>query len=269
VATFTTRDGVRLHYDVQGEGPPLLLHLGAGCDAELWRAAGYVGPLSASRSCILFDHRGHGASDHLRGAAANHIDRYADDVIALIHHLGLESVCYFGWSTGVLVGVRAAEQHPGTFGSLILFGPIAPPATAEQLEARAKQRIAALRERGWWLLLDDMLPAEKLPVPRWMIDRILATDIEPFIGWSQARPAWDWSPWDALPRLDTPTLMLAGELEDPEDSVGRAASLMPSARRVVIAGREHINAFLASELVVPIVTEFLNAQGGMAAPTGG
>jgi pimeloyl-ACP methyl ester carboxylesterase len=188
-------------------------------------------------------------------------------VIALIDHLGLESVSYFGWSTGVLVGLRAAEQHSGVFGSLILFGPLAPPATVEQLAERARQRTAALRERGWWLLLDGMLPAEKLPVPQWMIDRILATDIEPFIGWSQARPTWNWSPWDALPHINISTLMLVGELEDPEDSMGRAASVMPCATRVLIAEREHINAFLASELVVPIVTEFLNAQGGNAAPT--
>ena len=39
-------DGIRLHYDLEGDGPPLLLHLGSGCDSDLWRAAGYVEPLS-------------------------------------------------------------------------------------------------------------------------------------------------------------------------------------------------------------------------------
>ncbi len=76
---FTGHDGVRLHYQIEGEGPALVLHLGAGCDADLWRAAGYAGPLAQDFSCVLFDHRGHGQSDHPRGTATNHIDRYADD----------------------------------------------------------------------------------------------------------------------------------------------------------------------------------------------
>jgi len=54
-ASFVAADGVRLHYEVEGDGPPVLLHLGAGCDAYLWRAAGYVGALSAQRSssCLI------------------------------------------------------------------------------------------------------------------------------------------------------------------------------------------------------------------------
>ncbi len=95
---FTGHDGVRLHYQIEGEGPALVLHLGAGCDADLWRAAGYAGPLAQDFSCVLFDHRGHGQSDHPRGTATNHIDRYADDVAALVEHLGRPSVSFFGWS---------------------------------------------------------------------------------------------------------------------------------------------------------------------------
>ena len=45
VATFSTSDGFRLRYEIEGTGPGLVLHLGAGCDASLWRAAGYVAPL--------------------------------------------------------------------------------------------------------------------------------------------------------------------------------------------------------------------------------
>jgi pimeloyl-ACP methyl ester carboxylesterase len=74
-------DGTRLHYEIEGEGPPLVLHLGAGGDSELWRAAGYLEPLAKSHRCILFDHRGHGRSDRPRGAEANHVNRYVADVV--------------------------------------------------------------------------------------------------------------------------------------------------------------------------------------------
>jgi hypothetical protein len=52
-------------------------------------------------------------------------------------------------------------------------------------------------------------------------------------------------------------LTVASELEDPDDSMGNAALLMPDAARVRIPNREHINAFLASELVLPPVMQFL------------
>jgi pimeloyl-ACP methyl ester carboxylesterase len=254
---FTAPDGVRLAYEIEGGGPALLLHLGAGCDATLWRAAGYLDALSAHHRCILFDHRGHGPSDHPRGAAANHIDRYAEDVLALLDELALTKVAFFGWSNAVIVGLKAAQLRPEAFGALVLFGPIAPRATPEQLAASIPRRVEELRTRGWWYLLDDMVPAEPEPVPQWMIDRIVGTDIEPYVGWAEARPSWDWSPWDALPEVDVPTLIVVGELEDPDDVMGEAASLMPNATRVRIPNKEHINAFLASPEVLPVVLPFL------------
>lgn len=264
--SFQARDGVRLHYEVEGAGPPLVLHLGAGCDADLWRAAGYVEPLSRTFTCVLFDHRGHGLSDHPTSVEANHLDRYADDVIALVEHLGHSRVTYFGWSNGVQVGLKAASQHPDAFDALVLSGAIPPRRTREEVAAGIPGRIAALRDKGWWEVIGDMIPAEKLPVPQWFIDRVLATDIEPFIAWSMARPDWNWSPWDAMPNIRAPSLLLAGEMEDPDDLVGEAARLMPNAKRVRVPDREHINAFLYSEFVVPRVLEFLRravpAQAG-------
>lgn len=93
---------------------------------------------------------------------------------------------------------------------------------------------------GWWALLDD--------------------DIEPYIAWAEARPSWNWSPWDALPTVKAPALVIAGELEDTNDVMGQVDALMPSATRVRIADREHINAFLDTELVVPLVMDFLAAR---------
>ena len=260
MAFFTSPDGVRLHYEIEGSGPPLILHLGAGCDADVWRAAGYVEPLSKSYSCVLFDHRGHGKSDHPATVEANHIDRYADDVAALVEHLGRSSVHFFGWSNGFTVGLKAAHDHPGLFEGLILFGGVARRASPEQLQHFMAERLPLMREKGWWYLLDDMLAAEKLPVPRWFLDRVAATDTAPWIAYTEARPMWNWSIWDAMPHVEAPALLIAGELEDPEDILAEAAAAMPHATRIRIPDREHINAFLYSEFVVPRVVEFLSAR---------
>jgi alpha/beta hydrolase fold len=95
---LTAPDGVRLHYEIAGDGPPLILHLGAGCDSQLWGAAGYLEPLERSYRCVLFDHRGHGQCDRPRGAEANHVNRYVADVVALLDQLGVERAAFWGYS---------------------------------------------------------------------------------------------------------------------------------------------------------------------------
>jgi pimeloyl-ACP methyl ester carboxylesterase len=218
VPSFTAPDGVRLHYEVEGSGPPLALHLGAGADADLWRAAGYMKPLSSAYTCILFDHRGHGKSDHPSSVAANHIDRYADDVAALVRHLGHSSVSFFGWSSAISVGLKAADRYPLLFNSLVLLGTMARRATPEQIAESTKQRLIAMREKGSMFLLDDMVAAETFPVPQWFLDRVLATDTGPWFAYTESRPLWNWSPWDAVAKVKAPTLILASELEDPDES---------------------------------------------------
>jgi pimeloyl-ACP methyl ester carboxylesterase len=265
---FTAPDGVRLHYGLEGSGPPLVLHLGAGADATVWGEAGYLETLAAANTCVLFDHRGHGHSDHPSSVAANHIDRYADDVAALASHLGHSSVSFFGWSNGVAVGLRAADHYPDLFNALVLFGSMARRASTEQLAESTRQRLVAMRANGWPFLLDAMVAAEKYPVPRWFLNRVLATDAGPWLAYTEARPLWNWSPWDALPNVSTPTLILAGELEDPDDVMGEVAALMPDANRIRIPDREHINAFLYSDFVAPLVREFL-ATRRAPAPTQG
>ena len=239
--------------------------MGAGGDSELWRVAGYVDPLARVYTCILFDHRGHGKSDHPATIAANHIDRYADDVAALVAHLGLPRVSYFGWSAGISVGVRAAELYPELFDALVLMGGIGSRLTLQEMEANSKRRMPELEAKGWWSILAPMQASEKFAVPQWFFDRIVATDLEPHKAWVKGRPSWNWSAWDALPKIQVPTLLIAGELEDPDDVDAEAVAVMPAATRVRVPEREHINAFLYSEFVVPLVMDFLAARRPRAA----
>jgi pimeloyl-ACP methyl ester carboxylesterase len=256
VAFFTSPDRVKLSYEVVGGGPPLVMHLGAGCDSGLWQAAGYLEPLSARYACVLFDHRGHGQSDRPRGAEAHHIDRYADDVVALLDHLGIGAAGFWGYSNGISVGIKVADDHPGRLLALVGTGGT-DDATPEQLAEIRARRVPEYREHGWETLIARFDAHEPEPVPEWMKQRIRDTDIEQFIGWIEARPAWGWSDWKALARIPIPTLFIVGEHEDPEDEMAEAAELMSDGKRVRIEGQGHINAFLRSDLVLPYVLEFL------------
>ena len=250
-------DGVRLRYELDGDGPPLLLHLGTGCDSELWRAAGYVEPLSTSYRCILFDHRGHGESDTPRGVEANHIDRYAADVVALLDHLKIESCAFWGYSAGIDTGLKVADDHPERIWALVCSGSFGKPSSPEDYAKGVALRVAELQEHGWEKMLGRFDIQEQKPVPEWMKERIRATDIQQFIDYLQAGTDWGWDDWEALSRVAAPTLFLTGELEDPKDGTAEAVARMPNGTRIRLAGLGHINAFLGSGQVLPQVEDFL------------
>ena len=254
---LTSPDGVRLKYEVHGDGPPLLLHLGAGCDSGLWRAAGYLEPLAATYRCILFDHRGHGESDKPAGPEANHIDRYVADVLSLMDELAISKTAFWAYSNGISVGLKLAEEHPDRVSAVIGSGLIGKPVAPEVLAERVAAANAELHEFGWEKMISGFDQQETETVPLWMKERIRATDLGQIVGWNSGRPSWAWSAWDSLPRVAAPTLFLVGELEDPGDVMAEAAARMPHATRMRVQGLGHINAYLRSDIVLPRAMAFL------------
>jgi pimeloyl-ACP methyl ester carboxylesterase len=267
VAFFKSSDGVRLAYRIEGSGPALLLHLGAGCDSELWEAAGLLDPLAHSYTCVLFDHRGHGESGTPRGSDAYHLDRLTGDVVELLDHVGIEQVAFWGYSMGISPGVRLAQTHPGRVWALVASGVVGPPGSPEETADSVNKAAAGYREHGWEQLIAGFEKQEPDPIPGWMTERIRATDIGQFIDTILSIPSWDgWEEWDVLPTLATPTLFLTGELEDPDDNVGRIVARMPRGEVERLSGLGHINAFLARDRVLPRVQRFLAAHAPSEAP---
>ena len=95
-------DGVGLAVEVTGDGAPLLLVHGFGGAKEDF--ADHVEALAAHATVVVFDHRGHGASDHPSGEAAYSLDRLAADTLGVADQLGflVGSGCsatpWAGWS---------------------------------------------------------------------------------------------------------------------------------------------------------------------------
>ncbi len=57
---YVDNNGTRIHYHVEGEGPPLVLQHGFTSSLKNWYAYGYVEPLKKDYQLILIDARGHG-----------------------------------------------------------------------------------------------------------------------------------------------------------------------------------------------------------------
>jgi pimeloyl-ACP methyl ester carboxylesterase len=110
--------GVRLYYERHGSGPPLVLIAGTGCDHVFWTLQ--VPAYTERYEVILLDHRGSGRSD-----APADVDSYtsaalADDVDALLEHLGIAAAHVAGHSLGSCVAQELALRHPNRVLSLQL-----------------------------------------------------------------------------------------------------------------------------------------------------
>lgn len=126
---MTAEDGVRLAYDDQGYGVPLL------CLPGLTRNMDDFEPVVehyADRARVIrMDFRGRGASGHADFATYNP-PQEARDVLALLDHLGLEKVCVLGTSRGGLVALMLAVMGRARL-SGVIFNDIGPDIMAEGL----------------------------------------------------------------------------------------------------------------------------------------
>jgi len=110
--------GTRLFAYEAGEGTPvILLHGGLANHLAVWR---FAEPLAARCRVIAPDVRASGRS-HFGGELS--WDLLADDVAALVRHLGLPRAAIGGISSGAGAAVRAALRHPEVVSQLIVLTP--------------------------------------------------------------------------------------------------------------------------------------------------
>jgi pimeloyl-ACP methyl ester carboxylesterase len=113
----TAADGTRLHYVVEGAGPPLVLVGGrtSDIDGAWWR---YLPALRARLRVIALDNRGTGGSD--KPDAPYSTGLMAEDALAVLRDAGETSAHWFGLSMGGMILQQLALNHPQAVRSLIL-----------------------------------------------------------------------------------------------------------------------------------------------------
>jgi pimeloyl-ACP methyl ester carboxylesterase len=119
-----TWEGRRLAFEAYGRGDRLLVLLhGLLMDARLNR--GVARALAArGQRVVLLDLLGHGQSDKPQHAAEHRIDVYAEQVVALLDHLGAERAVVGGVSLGANVSLYLASRHPERVQGLVLEMPV-------------------------------------------------------------------------------------------------------------------------------------------------
>lgn len=114
---FTANDGLKLAYDVQGEGTPLLCLPGLTRNMEDFDPV--VADFAHRAKVIRMDFRGRGASDY-GDPATYSVPQEALDVVGLLDHLGLEKAAILGTSRGGLVAMMLAGTVKDRLSGVIL-----------------------------------------------------------------------------------------------------------------------------------------------------
>ncbi len=110
-------DGARIYYTVQGEGPAMLLIHGYPLNGGLFRDN--VTALAANYQVVVPDLRGFGQSEAPSEEAS--IEIYAQDMIAVMDELGLETAVIAGMSMGGMTAFEMYHQAPERFTGLVLI----------------------------------------------------------------------------------------------------------------------------------------------------
>ena len=107
--------GAELHYEIHGDGPPLVLLHGGVTPSITFGAP--LAAMAGTHKVIAIHLRGHGLSTD--GDAPWSSELMADDVAAVIGHLGIGKVRLMGYSLGAAVALQVAIRHPALVEKLV------------------------------------------------------------------------------------------------------------------------------------------------------
>lgn len=238
-------DGVVLHVEEDGSGPPIVLLHGVMMSGRFFQRQ-LDGGLAGHR-VVVPDFRGHGRSSKV--LSGHTVANYAQDLRRLLGSLGVERPVLLGWSMGAMVvyeylrafgsaevrGIAIVDQPPSDFAwDGYPFGVLTPQALAEMIEGLQLDQPAVAAE---FASLMQHEPRDE--VTAWMTEEILRVPAAVASTILADQTLQDYRP--LLPTIDCPTIVMFGrdpKLTPPEAGEWIAAHV-PGARFEVFEHSSH------------------------------
>ncbi|MEE7505587.1 alpha/beta hydrolase [Methylobacterium mesophilicum] len=247
----TTDDGIRLHYEESGRGTPLIfVHEFAG-DHRSYEAQ--LRHFGRRYRAVAFSARGYPPSDVPEAVSAYSQARAADDILAILDHLGAPQAHVAGISMGAFATLHFGLRHPGRALSLCLggCGYGAEPERQALFRAEADATAAMLLRDGMAAFAERYAvgptrvqfetkdPRGHAEFKRMLAEHSALGSANTQAGVQKGRPSL-YDLGDELGRMTVPTLIVAGD----EDWPCLAPSLMlkrviPSAALAVLPNTGH------------------------------
>jgi pimeloyl-ACP methyl ester carboxylesterase len=263
-------NGIRLYYEIHGEGEPLvLIHGGLTTIGEM---PVWIEPLARTREVIAVEMQGHGHTPDTDRPLS--FRALGDDIAALLEHLGVASADVVGHSFGGAAAIRTAIQHPDKVRRLVV---ISSPHARSCWYGEAREGMSQVGSGMAVHMIHT--PAGRL-AREW-------PDPERFSGFLDKMGKllsedYDWS--DEIAKLPMPVLLVFADNDSiPQKHIAEFFALLgggvsepgwlntklSTSRLAVVPGYSHYN-FISSPEVPAIIDKFLddpltNRQTGAAA----
>jgi len=248
-------DGIRIAYEIVGDGPPILLiHGFAASRLQNWKEPGWYATLKdAGYRVIAMDCRGHGESDKPHDPAAYDHGLMAADATAVIRAAGADRVFLMGYSMGGFISMRLLLEHPELLRKVIIGG-----VGESYLQDRIEQRLAiadALTEPDKSKLTDPATKAFRVFAEQ------SGKDLQALAACMRTnRRAYTAA---ELARSTRPVLVVCGENDALTGRPGPLAAAFADGRAVTVACRDHMTT-VGDKVYKQAVLDFLKGDGDNA-----
>jgi len=252
-------NGVSIHYEVHGSGPPLLMLHGLGGSCADWIFQ--VPAFAPYYRVVTPSLRGFGHSEKPRGSYS--IEQHASDAFALLDALGIERCHVLGHSMGGAITFEMALEQPQRVASLVV------------LNSQPSFELDSLRKRAmlvWRLILPRLLGMPRMArlmgeryfpdpdqssVREHVVKRHSGNDARAYIA--NLRALAGWSVVDRLGEIRAPVLLVTADQDfTAVEEKRRYLASLADARMEVIPHSRHITHLDQPEAFNRVVLEFLS-----------
>jgi len=276
MAKYADVKGIKICYEILGEGEPVFLVHGFGAKKETWIAQ--FKPLSEHFKVIRFDNRGAGKSDRPKGAYT--MEFFADDIVDLMDFLKIDKAHIIGWSLGGMIVQNFVLKYPNRVNKVVLINTNYGFPDEKGPEVYKNMRIEEVKlkevdpEKAFWdgtrtgFYMKFRKQLEANPSKKWYdlwsaedlirestIDPPTIEDIE-----VQAAALKTHHTLDRLDQIMSPTLLIASSHDrlTPQSSMEEIHSKIPNSTIEVIEKAGHNSPLSKAPEVNKIIIDFLN-----------
>src|SRR3954451_14661717 len=172
---YVDRDGVRVRYEVFGDGPDPIVFTPSATIVEgrMWKAQ--VPWLSRRRRVVVIDPRGNGGSDRPIGPGSYRDTTLVADTIAVMDEVGIERAVLVGQCSSAWYALLAAAEYPDRVTGVVAIAPNAKDGTPEHdrgIDHAANWTSHLDHPRGWQLFNEEVWRTDWPSFPRWFFSQV-------------------------------------------------------------------------------------------------
>ncbi|MBP7779681.1 MAG: alpha/beta fold hydrolase [Acidobacteria bacterium] len=253
--TATSKDGIKIAYDMTGTGPFLVMLHGGGQAARSWADRDYVTKLKTRFTLVTPDQRGNGDSDKPATLEAYALDHLLDDVLAVADAAGAERFHVWGFGHGATIARYLAERSDRVISAVLVgseFGPA--------LSGTVRDAVTGMRAK--WLPLVQSKAAGTLEVEALSLSDRTAWDNGVAVSAMALGAMLDYPPLEPA-AITVPTLWLVGAADTSAMENAKAYEGKLAGTKVILkslSGASYTDSFAKSDVPLAEALPFLTEQ---------